>query len=73
LVELPTFSGAVNICDGTPTSVRRLAENHVKKRGSSIRLNLGFYPYPDYEPMAFWGNGERYRCLAAGLSGKVSP
>jgi len=20
-------------------------------------MNLGHYPYPDYEPMAFWGDG----------------
>ncbi len=25
----------------------------------TIGLNLGHYPYPDYEPMAFWG--ERHK------------
>ncbi|PTW45709.1 NAD-dependent epimerase/dehydratase family protein [Rhodovulum kholense] len=47
--------GAFNICSGEPISIRRLVENHIKKRKSNIRINLGFYPYPDYEPMAFWG------------------
>jgi dTDP-6-deoxy-L-talose 4-dehydrogenase (NAD+) len=23
-------------------------------------LNLGHYPYPDYEPMAFWGDRRRF-------------
>ena len=36
--------------------VRQLAEEVVARHGSSISLNLGMYPYPDYEPMAFWGD-----------------
>ncbi len=48
--------GIVNICSGTPISVRRLAENWLRARDSSMQLNLGCYPYPDYEPMAFWGD-----------------
>lgn len=48
-------SGAVNICSGNPISVRRLVEQWIKENDWSIELNLGYYPYPDYEPMAFWG------------------
>lgn len=51
--------GAVNICSGNPTSVRSLVENWVKENGWEIKLNLGYYPYPDYEPMAFWGDRSR--------------
>lgn len=47
--------GAVNICSGAPISVRRLVEQWLKENNWSIQLNLGHYPYPDYEPMAFWG------------------
>lgn len=25
-----------------------------------IELELGYYPYPEYEPMAFWGDGRKY-------------
>ena len=49
-------TGTVNVCSGIPISVRRLVEGWVKENGWSIRLNLGHYPYPDYEPMAFWGD-----------------
>jgi nucleoside-diphosphate-sugar epimerase len=63
LVEHSAFDGSVNVCSGTPISVRRLVEEHITKRGASIQLNLGHYPYPDYEPMAFWGNTARLRCL----------
>jgi Nucleoside-diphosphate-sugar epimerases len=56
LVEHPECRGIVNCCSGRPVSVRRLVEDHIAARKASIRLNLGFYPYTDYEPMAFWGN-----------------
>lgn len=55
LAEHPELSQMINICSGTPISVRRLAENHIAKRNANITLNLGHYPYPDYEPMEFWG------------------
>lgn len=44
-----------NICSGTPISVRMLIEDRIKELNSNISLNLGYYPYPDYEPMSFWG------------------
>ena len=44
-----------NICSGTPISIRRLVEERIKQRGSDIEIELGYYSYPDYEPMAFWG------------------
>ncbi len=47
--------GVFNVCSGEPISIRRLVEERIKERGSSIKINLGHYPYPDYEPMAFWG------------------
>jgi dTDP-6-deoxy-L-talose 4-dehydrogenase (NAD+) len=48
-------SGLVNICAGQPISVRRLVEEWVMEKGADIKLNFGKYPYPDYEPLAFWG------------------
>lgn len=48
--------GVFNVCSGQPISVRRLVEQWLKEYGWEIDLNLGFYPYPDYEPMAFWGD-----------------
>jgi len=47
--------GIVNICSGRPTSVRSLVEGWIEKYDWPITLNLGHYPYSDYEPMAFWG------------------
>ncbi len=49
-------NGIVNVCSGQTISIRALAQRVVAKHGASITLNLGHYPYPDYEPMAFWGD-----------------
>lgn len=47
--------GPINICSGNPISVRRLVEQWISDNSWNIKLNLGHFPYPDYEPMAFWG------------------
>jgi dTDP-6-deoxy-L-talose 4-dehydrogenase (NAD+) len=47
--------GSVNVCSGNPISVRRLVEAWISENNWDIKLNLGYYDYPDYEPMAFWG------------------
>lgn len=51
--------GIINICSGTPISVRKLVEGWLAEKGANLELNLGYYPYPDYEPMAFWGDISR--------------
>jgi len=66
LVKLAISSqdnGVVNICSGKPVSVRRLVEGWIRDNGWSINLNLGHHPYPDYEPMAFWGNRQKLDVL----------
>jgi len=59
-------NGIVNVCSGSPVSVRRLVEEWIEQHGWSIKLHLGHYPYADYEPMAFWGDCRRlHECLGA--------
>jgi nucleoside-diphosphate-sugar epimerase len=57
--------GAVNICSGKPVSVRRLVEQWLGENNWGIELNLGYYPYPDYEPMAFWGDSTLIESISA--------
>jgi dTDP-6-deoxy-L-talose 4-dehydrogenase (NAD+) len=61
LVQRPDVDGAINCCSGRPTSVRRLVEERVRERGASLRLNLGQFAYPEYEPLAFWGIPRKLR------------
>jgi nucleoside-diphosphate-sugar epimerase len=57
----------VNICSGQPISVRRMVEQWILTYGWKIKLNLGHYPYPDYEPMAFWGDRQRLEWFLTGI------
>ena len=63
LLEHPECHGVVNVCSGEPISVLRLVERHLAGRGARIRLNLGYYPYPGNEPMAFWGDASRLAAI----------
>ncbi|GAC1452319.1 MAG: NAD(P)-dependent oxidoreductase [Chitinophagaceae bacterium] len=48
--------GIINCCSGHPVSVKQLVEKILQTENATIHLNLGYYPYTDYEPMAFWGD-----------------
>jgi nucleoside-diphosphate-sugar epimerase len=48
-------NGVINCCSGTPVSVLDLVSQRREARSSGIELRRGHFPYPDYEPMAFWG------------------
>ncbi|MDF2188767.1 NAD-dependent epimerase/dehydratase family protein [Paraflavitalea sp. CAU 1676] len=48
--------GIINVASGSPVSVKQLVELYLKRTGQQIELNLGYYPYPDFEPMRFWGD-----------------
>lgn len=63
LIEHPQITGIVNICSGKPISVRRLVEEFVAAKGKKIRLKFGHFPYADYEPLAFWGEGSKYQMI----------
>lgn len=51
--------GAVNLCSGVPTLLKEQVARWIEEAGSPIRMNLGRLPYPDHEPMAFWGSREK--------------
>ena len=57
---------AINCCSGEPISIRSLVENYLREKDYSLKLNLGFYPYPNYEPMAFWGDNSKLNDLNIG-------
>jgi len=61
LIDHPECSGIINCCSGKPISVRNLVKKRIAERRANIKLNLGYYPYPDYEPMAFWGKNDKIK------------
>jgi len=59
LVELtlnPADRGPINLGSGQPVSVRSLVTAWIAQNGWNITPKYGELPYPDYEPMAFWGD-----------------
>ena len=46
----------INCCSGKPISIRKFVENYLNEKSYYMKLNLSYYPYPTYEPMAFWGD-----------------
>jgi len=52
-------TGIINCCSGKPITILSLVENHLKQSGKKIKLNPGYYPYPDYEPIEFWGDTQK--------------
>lgn len=55
--------GIFNCCSGNPISIRSFVEEYLRKTGQSIKLDFGRYPYPDYEPMAFWGDKQKLNSI----------
>lgn len=58
--------GPINCCSGKPVSVLKFVNDIIAASGKKIDLNLGFYPYPDYEPMYFWGSNEKLKLITNG-------
>ena len=59
----PSDVGIVNVCSGSPRSMRGIVETWLAENNWRIDLNLGRYPYPDYEPFAFWGNAKKLHAI----------
>ncbi|MBX3242478.1 MAG: NAD(P)-dependent oxidoreductase [Chitinophagaceae bacterium] len=56
-------TGIINCCSGKPITVKELVANYMAKKNKHIKLNLGFYDYPDYEPRNFWGDTTKLKTI----------
>jgi dTDP-6-deoxy-L-talose 4-dehydrogenase (NAD+) len=66
LLRLKKDIGIVNVCSGSPKILKNIVEEWKSANNWHIKLNLGYYPYPDYEPMEFWGSNLKYKMLVEG-------
>ncbi|MFT3934709.1 MAG: NAD-dependent epimerase/dehydratase family protein [Chitinophagaceae bacterium] len=55
--------GIINCCSGKPITVKQLVDRYLQERNANIHLNLGHYPYADYEPMSFWGDTKKLKLI----------
>lgn len=56
-------TGIINCCSGVPVTIKQLVLNYLKQKNTTIQLNPGYYPYPDYEPMHFWGDNGKLKTI----------
>jgi dTDP-6-deoxy-L-talose 4-dehydrogenase (NAD+) len=63
--------GIINCSSNNPISIKELVENYLKEHNKHINLNLGFYPYPDYEPFKFWGDNTKQLNIIKDESGRT--
>ena len=66
-----TDMDVLNICSGKPISIRSIVETWIKKNQWKINLNLGYYKYPENEPMAFWGDRSRLNFFQNSIKEKI--
>jgi dTDP-6-deoxy-L-talose 4-dehydrogenase (NAD+) len=59
-------TGIINCCSGVPVTVKEMVDNYLAASGQTIRLNTGYYPYPDYEPFRFWGDASKLNTILPG-------
>ncbi len=57
--------GIINCCSGKPVAVKDLVQEYLTEKKQTIKLNLGFYPYTNYEPMRFWGDNNKLKTIIA--------
>ncbi len=58
-------TGIINCCSGEPITVKDFVQQYLVLRNKNIQLNLGCYPYPDYEAMRFWGDDKKLKNILA--------
>jgi len=56
-------TGIINISSNQPVTVKQFVLDHLRSKNRKIQLNLGFYPYPDFEPMHFWGDNSKLKSI----------
>jgi nucleoside-diphosphate-sugar epimerase len=60
-IALQNVEGIINCCSGKQIKIKQLVENYLEKTNQKIKLNFGYYPYPDYEAMSFWGDDTKLK------------
>jgi dTDP-6-deoxy-L-talose 4-dehydrogenase (NAD+) len=58
LVDVGNIEGSsriYNCCSGVGVAIKEFVQRIIENNQSDIKMNLGYYPYTDYEAMSFWG------------------
>lgn len=55
--------GIINCCSGKPVVLKEYITEFLNKNNYHIQLNLGYYPYVNYEPMNTWGSAKKINTI----------
>ena len=58
-----SVDGIVNCCSGDPVKIKDFIRQYLAQKNEHIELNLGYYEYPTYEPMRFWGDTSKLKSI----------
>ena len=61
------YNQIINCCSGEPVPIKIFVENYLSKKEYKMKLNLGYFPYSIYEPMAFWGDNAKLQMILSDL------
>jgi dTDP-6-deoxy-L-talose 4-dehydrogenase (NAD+) len=64
--------GIINCCSGQPVTVKDIVLQHLTQKKRTIELNLGYYPYSDFEPVRFWGSTAKFNTIPDTLSSCIN-
>lgn len=53
------IEGIINCSSNKAITIKQLIDFYLKDNKKQIKLNLGFYAYPDYEAFKFWGDNTK--------------
>ena len=56
-------TGVINCSSGIGLPLKKIVNHYLLEINKTIQLNLGFYPYTDYEPMQFWGDDKKLKVV----------
>jgi nucleoside-diphosphate-sugar epimerase len=57
------IGGIINCCSNTPITIMQFVTNYLNQQNKKVKLNPGYYPYPDYEPFRFWGSNKKQNII----------
>lgn len=57
------YNGIINVCSGTPTSLKTMVEAFITKNGLDIQPNYGSYPDRKYDSPAIWGDNTKIKMI----------
>ena len=71
LCSNPNLNGVINCCSGKPLTIRSFVKQYIEKRKSKLKIKIGKFQKPNFEPKSFWGSTSKMLSLSFKLKNKL--